>query len=141
MAVNSNAILTVTVQAQDQITGQNILVNATPPQVIFPSNNNLNYGGYILVNSTAKTEFFTALSPGSPFLYVRNATAGAGANELVVWFTPTTSIQQAVVLAQGGIFILGNPMLGTSAQVGLSEAAYSTTVVGLVAVMEYFWAS
>src|SRR6266850_531951 len=138
---NSNAVLTVTVQAQDLISGQNFLVNTTPPSVIFPAKTNLNYGGYITVRTLAQVNFFTGLTPGCPFLYVRNETPGGGSNELSVIFTPTGGVLQAVVLAQGGVFVFGNPMVGSNPQTTLSQAGYFAGAVGEVTIMEYFWAS
>jgi hypothetical protein len=138
---NSNAVLTVTVQAQDLISGQNNLVNSTPPSVIFPATTNLNYGGYITVTSSLTTNLFTGLSPGCPFLYVRNATPGGGSNELSVTFTPTGGVLQAIVLAQGGVFIFGNRMVGANPQTTLSQAGYFVGAVGEITIMEYFWAS
>jgi len=138
---NSNAVLTVTVQAQDLISGQNNLVNTTPPSVIFPATKNVNYGGYITITTTGTVNFFTGLSPGCPFFYVRNATPGGGSNELSIQFTPTGGILQAIVLAQGGIFIFGNPVVGSNPQTTLSQASYAAGAVGEITIMEYFWAS
>jgi len=138
---NSNAVLTVTVQAQDLISGQNNLVNSTPPSVIFPATKNLNYGGYITVTVVLQTNFFTGLSPGCPFLYVRNATPGGGSNELAIIFTPTGGAPGAVVIAQGGVFIFGNPVVGNNPQTSLSQASYGAGAVGEETIMEYFWAS
>src|SRR5882724_10779380 len=104
MDPNSNAILTISVQTQDAVSGHNFLVNTNPPPLIAPAVHNANYGGYITVTSFTIVNFFTALSPGCLFLYVRNVPTG-GLAPLVVSFTPTGGAAQAIVLAQGGIFI------------------------------------
>jgi hypothetical protein len=137
---NSNAILTVTVQSQDLLSGQNFLVNTNPPPLIVPAVHNVNYGGYITVTSFTIVNFFTGLSPGCLFLYVRNVPTG-GLAPLLVSFTPTAGAPQAVFLAQGGIFIIGNPTPSENPGTLLSQAGYNVNVAGEIAVMEYFWAS
>jgi hypothetical protein len=138
--IPSTALLSVTVQAQDQVSSQGMLVNTNPPQIVFPAPSNLQYSGYIKVISTSQVNIFTGLTPGCPFAYMRNASAG-GSNALSCLFTPTGGALEVLPLAPGGIFVFANPTAGPDPITTLSQFGYSASVVNAPVVMEFFWAS
>jgi len=105
----SQALVNITLQEVDlQTAGLPIPINRSVPQLLVPASTELSYRGYVQVTNT-NLILATGLTAANPVLlfFVRNLTANQGG--LNVTLTPVAGVPFTINLAQGGMFMEGNP--------------------------------
>jgi hypothetical protein len=143
MPTNSNAIATLSVQAQDLLTvGTPNVVARLQALVTFPSGTAIQYAGYQQVTSVVGANLFT--TSAVPFVYIRNANT-SGSTALFLGLTPNGGGGLTTLsLTPGGIFLWANPLLylqsGTQSANGWTTISYQLAFAGAPVTMEYLFA-
>lgn len=138
---NSNAIATVTMQAQDLITpGFANLVQRLQATVTFPSASSLVYSGYTNTIPGTPVVLFPSAT-NTPFVYVRCVVCTSG-NALSLTITPTGAAAYAVNLTPGGIWMYVNQVASPSPAPSnlISTISAAGFASGSIITFEYLYA-